>query len=600
VTTTSAVKPAPPGNRGLSLKVKWTAALLVIGAAPVGLLAYGTIGIQKSGLEVSEKETEIAVIDSVGQAVDRLLENSAEATHRVGRILTEAKIPDEDARLGLAQEAMARSEALAHVGIYLPQNGEKIDAIARGGGAQKKSAIAALEKLPAEVLAAKKAGWLPITFGPQGAEVRFAEPVEREADGQKVVRAWVVGTLEAAVLDDAVAGVSQSHYGTSGRVLLIDDRLKIIAGGKEGPLATGQDLAGKDILAKLPVKGVALRDDFGSSTEYDDAGGAAMVGTLRSLKKWGFGVIVRRPQEEAFRALARARQAFMVTGGAVALAALLGGLVLAGRITRPVEELVDLTRAYGKRDFAVRSKVQTGDELEQLGTSMMVMADDLAASEQEIARRAVVEANLSRYMPAEVARSVAEGGKEIALGGEKRTVSALFADVVSFTTFAEKSPPEQVVALLNELFTVMSEVLFRHGGTVDKFIGDCVMAVFGAPTAQEDHAQRAVQAAEDLHRFVEATAPEWEEKYGFGIRLAIGINSGEAVVGNLGSELRMEYTAIGDVINVAARLEALARPGQTLLTRQAASLAGDDFSFNSLGEQSLRGKEKPIEIVELT
>jgi class 3 adenylate cyclase len=175
----------------------------------------------------------------------------------------------------------------------------------------------------------------------------------------------------------------------------------------------------------------------------------------------------------------------------------------------------------------------------------------------------------------------------------------LFADVVSFTPFAERAEPEKVVEFLNELFTVLTEVVFRHEGTVDKFIGDAIMAFFGAPNAMEDHAARAVACAEDMQRFVEASAPEWRDKYGIEVRLAVGVNTGEAIVGNLGSEARMDYTAIGDVVNVAARLEALARPGQTLVTGETAASAGDAFDFRPIGEHPLRGKQQPVAILEL-
>jgi class 3 adenylate cyclase len=125
------------------------------------------------------------------------------------------------------------------------------------------------------------------------------------------------------------------------------------------------------------------------------------------------------------------------------------------------------------------------------------------------------------------------------------------------------------------------------------------MAVFGAPQAQPDHAARAVAAAEDMQRFIEAQAPAWQQELGFEVHLAIGINSGEAVVGNLGSEARMEYTAIGDVVNVAARLEAMARPCQTLVTEPVARLAGGAFRFGPLGQAELRGKRQPVTVLEL-
>ena len=226
------------------------------------------------------------------------------------------------------------------------------------------------------------------------------------------------------------------------------------------------------------------------------------------------------------------------------------------------------------------------------------MAGDIAASEVEIARRAGVERDLSRYLPGEIAKSIAEGRHKLALGGERKHVTVLFADVVAFTPFAERASPEVAVGFLNELFSLLSEIVFRHGGTLDKFIGDSVMAIFGAPNPQDDAAERALATAEDMHRFVEASAGQWKEKYGFDVKLAIGVSTGEALVGNLGSEARLEYTAIGDVVNVAARLEGLARPGQTLVTGEVTK-AAETFDFNSLGEHPVRGKSAPVAVFEV-
>jgi class 3 adenylate cyclase len=175
----------------------------------------------------------------------------------------------------------------------------------------------------------------------------------------------------------------------------------------------------------------------------------------------------------------------------------------------------------------------------------------------------------------------------------------MFADVVAFTPLTEQHEPERVVAILNELFTFMTEIIFKHGGIIDKFIGDCVMAVFGAPTSRDDDALRAARAAEEMMRWLEVGNARWKKELGFELQMGIGINTGEAVVGNIGSNKRMEYTVIGDTVNVAARLEALARPGQILLTEVMAEAIEDEFDTASLGEHQLVGKQEPIEIFAL-
>ncbi|MCA9545292.1 MAG: hypothetical protein KC613_12900 [Myxococcales bacterium] len=181
-----------------------------------------------------------------------------------------------------------------------------------------------------------------------------------------------------------------------------------------------------------------------------------------------------------------------------------------------------------------------------------------------------------------------------------QNVAVLFADVVGFTPLAESQPAEVVVTVLNELFTLLTDIVFRHGGTIDKFIGDCVMAVWGAPNPQGDHAERALLAAEDMMRWVEAAGAGWQARFGVDLQLAIGINSGEAVVGNVGSESRMEYTAIGDAVNVAARLEGIARPNQILITRATRDAAGDGFEYAPVGRRPVTGRAEPVQLFEVS
>ena len=578
---------------GLSLRSKWTIALLLTGALPLAALAYVTTGIQREGLENAERLLEASVIDHVGTLVDGTLEGAGEATHRVGSVLFDERITDVDVKVALAREAMARSTPLAEVSIY-GKDGALVDAIRRRDDV---STPKPPEQLPegAREVEFESGRFLDPQFDGKSIVFRYVEPIVRQ--GQTL--AWVVGTLRSEALQDDIVSLASDRGFRPDALLLLDRKARVLAGGGGGELAIGASLTGKDLFATKP-----LPEQFEKkvliTARYTASSGEEMVGSAQALESRGLTVFVRRPVSEVYSALGRTRRSLAIAAASFALLAVAIGTWLATRTVRPVRKLVALTQAYAKREFTAKSPVKTGDELEQLGDAMEVMAVNIDAGEKEIARRAEVQAGLSRYLPAEVARSIAEGKQKLSLGGERREVSILFADVVSFTPFAERAPPELAVAFLNELFTVLTEVVFRHDGTVDKFVGDSVMAIFGAPTASVDHAARAIAAAEDMHRFVEANAPAWKKKYEVDVKLGVGISSGQALVGNLGSETRMEYTAIGDVVNVAARLEALAGPGQTLVTAQVAESAGDAFQFSSMGEHPLRGKKQPVAILELT
>jgi len=584
--------PKPGRGVRVSLRTRWTAALLAVAVIPLAALSAVTLGIQRSGLLRAEQELELAVCDRVGDSLDRDLDYAGEATLRLGRVLTEGRIVDDEGRLFVAREILARAAALQHVAVYTPE-GDHVDTIARHDESREP---APPRRIPDEVQQRRPefGEWAAPAFDANGVTLRFVVALLR--DGQ--LRGWVVGTLSPRWIEDAVGSISRDRFGAPDRVLVVDRSLRLLSRGPG--LAVGSSLAGREIFTRVHLSPESFSRPLQFTEDY--LAEEPMVGSLRTLPERRWAVVVRRPEREVFLTLHASRRLVIVGALGLALLAVLVGAWLGARTTRPIAGLVELTRAFAARRFGERSTVRTGDELEALGSAMESMADTLVASEREVGRLARVEHDLSRFLPAEVAQSVAQGRASLALGGDRRRVTVLFADVVAFTAFAEKAAPEQVVAFLNELFTVLTEVVFRHGGMVDKFIGDCVMAVWGAGSAPlDDEAQRraALEAAEDMHRFVEVSAPEWLERFGIDVALGIGVHSGEALLGNLGSEARMEYTAIGDVVNVAARLESLARGAQTLVTAEVAAGMSGAFAFSPLGPHPIRGKREPVEIFEV-
>ena len=149
------------------------------------------------------------------------------------------------------------------------------------------------------------------------------------------------------------------------------------------------------------------------------------------------------------------------------------------------------------------------------------------------------------------------------------------------------------------MFTFLTGIVFNHGGMVDKFIGDCVMAVFGAPEPRDDDAERAALAALEMIEWLETGNAKWADEFGRELQLGIGISTGTAIVGNLGSEKRMEYTAIGDTVNIAARLEMLAKPGQILISEATREELGEDFDVVDLGARDITGRKEQVRIFEL-
>ena len=209
----------------------------------------------------------------------------------------------------------------------------------------------------------------------------------------------------------------------------------------------------------------------------------------------------------------------------------------------------------------------------------------------------------SRYVAPEYVSRLADDHESLALGGERTEITILFSDIRGFTSLSERLPAPQVIEILNEYLERMADVVFRHGGTLDKFIGDAVMAFWGAPVAAPDHARRALDAALDMTRELEVLNVRWAER-GAPAQLAIGIgiNTGEAVVGNIGSLTRkLDYTAIGDAVNLASRLESLNKEfGTTILASEStARHAGHGYRFRPVEAVTVKGKTQAVNVLEL-
>ena len=182
-----------------------------------------------------------------------------------------------------------------------------------------------------------------------------------------------------------------------------------------------------------------------------------------------------------------------------------------------------------------------------------------------------------------------------AIEGERKLVTVLFADVANYTLMAEKLDPEEVHEIMDGCFQILMDEIHRYEGTINQFTGDGVMALFGAPVAHEDHAQRACHAALSIQRAVGQYGDKVEKEHGSGFKLRVGLNSGLVIVGSIGDDLRMDYTAVGDITNLAARMESMAKPGSTLGTEHTYKLAKDFFKFDPLGKVQVKGKEVPVE-----
>ncbi|MCP4623073.1 MAG: adenylate/guanylate cyclase domain-containing protein, partial [bacterium] len=206
-----------------------------------------------------------------------------------------------------------------------------------------------------------------------------------------------------------------------------------------------------------------------------------------------------------------------------------------------------------------------------------------------------MRSRLERFHSPQVIEMILNGGQETKdniMDPKELTATILFTDIIGFTRLAEQMPAREVNVILNQYFSRMTDVIFHYDGTLDKYIGDGLMAVFGAPMQKDDDAYRAILAALDMRS--ELTVIQKEIGDAIKINIRIGINTGKVMAGNIGSHKRMEYTVIGDSVNVASRLESIAEPNQILIGEETCLLVKDRLDIQTIGLKTVKGKREQV------
>jgi len=241
------------------------------------------------------------------------------------------------------------------------------------------------------------------------------------------------------------------------------------------------------------------------------------------------------------------------------------------------------------------------DDLELISAvaAQTAIAVENARAHERLAREEVARANYSRFLPEYVVKQMLENPESFKLGGVSQTITILFADIRGFTRISEHAPPEKIVSLLNRYFSAMTDIIFAHGGTLDKYLGDGLMALFGAPTATPDDASNALNAAVAMQRRLLGINRELRDEGIPEIGVGMGLHTGEVVVGYIGSERRSEYTAIGDTVNTSSRLESNARGGEILISDATAKAAHSRYKLQPREAIMVKNRQQPVNLWEV-
>ena len=369
---------------------------------------------------------------------------------------------------------------------------------------------------------------------------------------------------------------------------------------------------GEVVFPKTSAADVGAAEFFGTMKEKKlglidfSLGGVRRVGYFIYFEPWDWYILLSEQEKTFFEDANNIKKQVAFTLAVTILCAV--GLILffIKKLTDPVGTMVStMKEIITTRDLGKRVRVEYDDEIGSLATWFNRMVGDLEDAYNQIKQYAYksvlsqrneerIRHIFQKYVPAEVIDEVLKMGADKLLVGKKQTATILFSDIRGFTSISEKLTAEQLFTSLNTYFNIMVGIIMEYEGIIDKFIGDAIMAIFGAPISYGNDAELAVYAAiemlSELEKFRNSLPPNRQ----FHIR--IGVNTGMVVAGYLGSSQRLEYTVLGDSVNVASRLETLAPPNSIYIGEATYRRVKGAFKLKDLGSMQLKGKEKKINV----
>lgn len=565
----------------LSLRFKATFLFLVVASVPALATGALLVNINADAVRTTERTLQASVMAELAGTVRQSLTNAEAQLTSLAVIIESAEMSD--ATFGALRASLQGVTELSGVRLVVPSTGQTT-ALTVGLGETHAP--------PQALLSAAETGFARGTFGTD------KWMLGRRLVGGVTVPSYLVADLRAEQLEGKLERVMTSRFpGGRARAVVADSEGRVLAHHGLPDEGVG---ALEHVLNWLPRE-TPREAEFAVVGTVDTERGAELVG-VHVLEESGVRIYAWRPEADAYAALSEMSQR---TGHAALVsmaAAFMLGWAAARRLVKPIEAMSKQAASIGNRRWTELEPLPSGDdELGDLSRALDAMASSLRQSEVEMQRETHMRAELSRYMSQVLVDRIVAGRHSLRLGGTRASVTVVFADVVGFTQLAEEQKPEAVVAWLNELFAILTEIVLRNGGVVDKFMGDSIMAFWGALQNDARHETHALRAAAEMARFVQVANRDWARRLGRSFELGIGVNSGECIVGNLGSTKRMEYTVVGDAVNIAAKLEKHAAPGQVLVgdATRSGALADGEFDFIFVGQQRVAGRRELLDVYEL-
>ncbi|XDD49238.1 adenylate/guanylate cyclase domain-containing protein [Leptospira sp. WS92.C1] len=522
----------------------------------------------KSDNEVRIKENNLKLTDVISQKVRSDISSLTKRSLLLARSIAGSEE---------SNDILENEDDIFYLKIFRKENGEYngVKRIVNGSGLKEfKTSVEDVDKIVRKYLNSQKKAQIgkPVVFN---ASPDFHKPVLYLSVvlGDGVNSAVVVSLIHMESILDSfkTSGITQFY--------LVSNEGKLIAHSDPKLILQQTDLTDEPIVKNLLESSIS-----NGQTRYKGKDNQYYLGSFRRIGYSGLGVISSTSEKKAFEEVYNIQKRNLYLMFVVLNISILFVFFYSRRLTRPILKLVDASKEIERGNFALTLKAESGDEIGKLTTSFVEMGKGLSDRDK-------MKDAFGKFVNKDIAEMVLKG--EVKLGGDKRECVILFSDIRNFTSISEKIEPELVVEFLNQYFTEMVKCINGNGGSVNKYIGDAIMAVWGELEHTASDTEKAILAALDMRKsliqFNKNRGSEKKPK----IQIGIGINTGEVIAGQIGSEDRLEYTVIGDTVNLASRVEALTKifGADILITGNSYEKVKGIFNLEKLKPIRVKGKK---------
>jgi adenylate cyclase len=568
-------------KKRVGIRIRLIITMILLTLIPLAVTGYFLAKINENSIKTQTKEFQLVLNEQLKEITHAIVDETCAELGEMQMLLNDGKL-SADHTVRLVGYKISTSRRIDFVNIY-DAKGAFVDALLLEGEQRPAFSPGALDLASREKLETQPCSMGNVIASNTGLYLPIC--VLWQSGGQLQGYLWTTVDISSAMIHSAY---------------LVDENFDIVAYSQWEQIPKERNVRGIPFFRSIFENSLLPKEGVGISTDYKDEQGEWLI-NLSTIPRFNWLLVVLQEKNQAYAILYKMQKRILFVGIIFMIAAILVGLLLGGGMSRPILKVARGARELAAEKFSHRIQVKSGDEIGEMANAFNFLGQSLEEYDARIKKEVAIRSDLSRYLTPELVEAIIQRRANLNLGGKRQQVTVLFADVVSFTPLAESLPPERIVALLNELFTILTGIIFRNQGMIDKFIGDCVMALFGAPEPHADAPLNAVKTAREMIRWLEVGNKKWKKEYQLTLQLAIAIHCGEVIIGNVGSEKRMEFTAIGDVVNTTARLEKIAQANQILISGAVNQHLKnqDNIKIKPFGRFELRGKNQEVDVFEV-